>query len=163
MPKQGFPTRKERKDLLKELRRMEQELGQEFSSSALYQAYSDALNKLDQKMEQLYELGDMGLPPAVSAKDKEELLELLTNVGKTGEQFLGDAQEKGQDLNKGIFQVVNRMQGMLAKDSRPSPSMIRRSVRRISPSCRSTPGPRPSTSGTITLRPWAICSPPAFP
>ena len=62
MPKQGFPTRKERKDLLKELRRMEQQLGQEFSSSALYQAYSDALNKLDQKMEQLYELGDMGLP-----------------------------------------------------------------------------------------------------
>lgn len=116
MPKQGFPTRKERKDLLKELRRMEQQLGQEFSSSALYQAYSDALNKLDQKMEQLYELGDMGLPPAVSAKDKEELLELLTNVGKTGEQFLGDAQEKGQDPNKGIFQVVDRMQGMLAKD-----------------------------------------------
>ena len=92
MPKQGFPTRKERRDLLKELHVLEQQLGQEFSSSALYQAYSEALNKLDQKMDQLYELGDMGLPPAVSAKDKEELLELLTNVGKTGEQFLGDAQ-----------------------------------------------------------------------
>lgn len=116
MPEQGFPTRKERQDLLKELRRLEQQLGQEFSSSALYQAYSDALNKLDQKMQQLYELGDMGLPPVVSAEDKQELLELLTNVGRTGEQFLGDAQEKGEDLNKGIYQVVNQMQGMLAKD-----------------------------------------------
>ena len=82
----------------------------------MFRLVKTAYENVDQKMEQLYELGDMGLAPAVSEKDKTELLELLTNVGKTGEQFLGDAQEKGEDLNQGIYRVVNQMQGMLAKD-----------------------------------------------
>ena len=114
--KQNFPTREERRQLLQELRDLEKTQGREVASSELYQNYIAALTALDQKMEELYEIKDMGLPRIISAKDKEDLSKLLVDVGKAGELFLGDAQEKGLDLNAGIPRAVNRMQGMLAKD-----------------------------------------------
>lgn len=114
--KSTFPSRTERKQLIEELRELEKSLGKEITSSELYQNYVNALNALDQKMESLYELGSFGLPPTVTEKDKNELTELLLSVGRAGEQFLGDAQEKQQDLNRGMPRLVDRIQGMLAKD-----------------------------------------------
>ncbi len=116
MPKIVFPPRAERKKLIEELRELEKTQGKEIASSELYQNYLAALNALDQKMETLYELGAMGMPKDVTAKDKKELLDLFVQVGNAGEQFLGDAQEKGQDLKTGLPQAVDKLQGMLAKD-----------------------------------------------
>ncbi|MBR4194234.1 MAG: hypothetical protein IKQ54_07915 [Oscillospiraceae bacterium] len=114
--KNNFPSREERKQLIRELRELEKSLGKEISSSELYRNYVNALNALDQKMESMYELGSFGLPPTVTEEDQKKLTELLLNVGRAGEQFLGDAQEKQQDMNTGMPRLVNRIQGMLAKD-----------------------------------------------
>ena len=116
MPKQTFQTRTERRQLVDELRELEKNQGKEIAGTKLYKDYIQALSRLDQKMEKLYELGIDGLPATVTKDDKTELLSLLVDVGKCGEQFLSNAQKEKQDLNAGIPRIVGRLQGMLAKD-----------------------------------------------
>lgn len=115
----NFPSRTERQQLLKELRELEAQLGKEITSSELYQNYVNALNALDQKMEGLYELGSFGLPPSVTAEDKNQLTELLLNVGRAGEQFLGDAQEKQQKMNTGMPRLVSTTTSLWVCGKRP--------------------------------------------
>ena len=116
MPKQTFPTRAERRRLFAELRELERSQGGALTGSEPYQNFTKALRALDEKMEQLCELGPMGLPPAVTAKDRDALCQLLREAGSCGEQFLNLVRFEELDLNVGIPRVVDQLQGMLAGD-----------------------------------------------
>ena len=118
MPKMNFPSRADRQKILEELRRLEREQGKAFTGSELYQAYKEAFLALDRRMEPLYELNDRGVPPELTAQDKEELTNLMLRAGQAGEQYLAAwlAAHREQGLNEGLPGMVQQLQRLMNRD-----------------------------------------------
>ena len=118
MPLMNFPSRADRLKLLEELRRLEQEQGKNFTGKELYEAYKQAFLALDRRMEPLYAPDGQGLPPDLTAKDKQELSELMLQAGMAGEQYLAAwmAAHRGEDPGTGLPGMVQQLQRLMNKD-----------------------------------------------
>ncbi|MBO4863663.1 MAG: hypothetical protein J5517_04820 [Eubacterium sp.] len=122
MPGYKFPTRKERIQLLEELKKMEAENGAELTGNDIYQNYKKAFAEMDKEMEKLSGTGErtkdnpMGLAPELTKEAKEKLLGLMVKAGKAGEAFLAMMQQEKKSLVHGIPGVVNKLQGIMSKD-----------------------------------------------
>ena len=103
-----------RASLLEELRAQALAEGNELKGSELYKNYTDAIEVLDNQMNDLE--NHEGAPKALDENDKKSLLEGLLKVAEAGETFLAKAQTDGKNLNKGIYKSVSRLQNLLAKD-----------------------------------------------
>ena len=160
MPLMNFPSRADRLKLLEELRRLEQEQGKNFTGKELYEAYKQAFLALDRRMEPLYAPDGQGLPPDLTAKDKQELSELMLQAGMAGEQYLAAwmAAHRGEDPGTGLPGMVQQLQRLINKDfdalSLYDPAKPCRRSRR-------PPAPKPSTSEAGTSKSSETCRTPA--
>lgn len=118
MPTLNFPSRADRRRILEELRRLEQEQGKDFTGKELYEAYKQAFLALDQRMEPLCQLDGEGLPPDLTARDKQELSQLMLEAGVAGERYLAawQAAHKGEDISKDLPGLVQQLQRLMNKD-----------------------------------------------
>ena len=118
MPTLNFPSRADRRRILEELRRLEEEQGKDFTGKELYEAYKQAFLALDQRMEPLCQLDGEGLPPDLTARDKAELSQLMLQAGTAGERYLTAWQfaHPGEDLSQGLPGMVQQLQQLMNKD-----------------------------------------------
>ena len=95
-------------------------LEQDGIAPAIREIYKDYVNKLKKlnELEAQYSVaeGEYGVPPTIEGKDKEKLLQAMSEAAVAGETFLADAQRKKANMGAGIPGVVGRMQGMLSVD-----------------------------------------------
>ncbi len=105
-----FPTQKERRQLMEELRELEQAQGAAFTDNELYQKYQQALADVETRIEQLSKVNDKedyerdnkkkyGIIDSLTQQQKDELLQLMIAAGQVGETFLGSLQEQNKNLN----------------------------------------------------------------
>ena len=112
----NFPSKEERQELMERLEHLEQD----GIAPAIREIYKDYVNKLKKlnELEAQYSVaeGEYGVPPTIEGKDKEKLLQAMSEAAVAGETFLADAQRKKANMGAGIPGVVGRMQGMLSVD-----------------------------------------------
>ncbi|MBP3206280.1 MAG: hypothetical protein J6M66_12765 [Lachnospiraceae bacterium] len=111
-----FPSYLERQTLMEDLKRLERE-GVAPESKEIYQQYISNLEHLNALMDQYSELDEeFGVPPALDARGKEQLLQAMYETAVAGETFLANAQIKNGKVMNRISAVVGRLQGMLSQD-----------------------------------------------
>ena len=123
-----FPKKKDRKQLLQELKELEKDGNAEITGNWLYKQYQEKLAELNKAMEEISVPGEKKpdmtpdeyaktmLPPDITAEDKEKLQNLLIETGKKGELFLGYVQSKKKSVTLVIPGVVNKLQEIMSKD-----------------------------------------------
>lgn len=114
--KLDFPGRRQRRQLLDQLRELERAEGKEFTDNELYQQYQKALAALDDRMEELSETDERGLPKPLTDETRQELQNLMITAATAGETFLAKMQEQKVSLTKSVPGMVNTLQGLMASD-----------------------------------------------
>ena len=109
-----FPSREQRRKLIEEL----QKLGKDpqLAANESFQQYAAAMKVLDEKMDKLSAVGEDGLPKNLTAEDADDLSKTIVDTANLGENFIASAIHAGGKADAGVPGMVNRLQGMLAKD-----------------------------------------------
>ncbi len=123
MPKYRFPTIEERKKLIEQLEELERNNDDNLNENELYQNFANAIREMDREMEKLStpevnpdDPASGLVPPDLKNEDKDNLLRLISEAGKAGETFLAEMERQKKNLEKGIPGMVNRIQGVMARD-----------------------------------------------
>ena len=114
LPKEGTPE--DRQYLLSAIRKGIGLEGDQFRESEAYNNYIQAMEALDQRMEELGRTDEQGKEHSLTAEEKEDLLSKMVRVAETGEKFLDSGKEARKDLSKGIFGMISRLQTLISKD-----------------------------------------------
>ncbi|MCR5212992.1 MAG: hypothetical protein K6E10_01120 [Eubacterium sp.] len=112
----SFPSKRNRRKLIEELKAKALQNGQDIDEDESYQKYIGLMNQLDEKMDNLYEYDEDGIPASLTQEDKDTLLELISKTAVAGEDFLANMGAKGKDIKKGLPGIVNNLQGLMARD-----------------------------------------------
>ena len=137
-----FPNRKERKKLVDDLKNLGQDPN--VASNEYYKRYTESIEKLDKKMDELSAVDDSGIPRDLTAEDAASLSQAMIDTAEIAEMFIASSVAAGMKPDQGAPGVVNNLQGMLSKDFEtiqnydlaPRRGRVRRAVQRNRPSPR---------------------------
>ena len=113
-----FPAAEERKNILDQLLKAEQD-GTARKSGQHYQNYLDAITRLNALMDQYARIEEpFGIPAALDAAGKETLMNALAETAVLGETFLADVQRQNAEakLDEGVPGMVGKVQELLSGD-----------------------------------------------
>ena len=111
--KLNFPSRAQRKALLKEL--LDKEQDPQAAQNEFFQDYLQAMKKLDAKMEELSAEDEKGVPKNLTKEDAEKLSGMMLDAATYGERYLAFNME-GDKPAAGLPTMVDKLQGLMAKD-----------------------------------------------
>ena len=111
-----FPTVKERRQLLSDLNNLEHENELEILNNEEYKSFREALDLLNNTIEEYSVNDEDGLPIIIDKDKKERLMNLIIATAIAGEKYLKSMYDSKENLNEGIPKMVNKIQGYLSKD-----------------------------------------------
>lgn len=109
-----FPNRKERKKLVDDLKNLGQDPN--VASNEYYKRYTESIEKLDKKMDELSAVDESGIPKDLTAEDTASLSQAMIDTAKIAEMFIASSVAAGMKPDQGAPGVVNNLQGMLSRD-----------------------------------------------
>lgn len=109
-----FPNRKERKKLVDDLKNLGQDPN--VASNEYYKRYTESIEKLDKKMDELSAVDESGIPKDLTAEDAASLSQAMIDTAKIAEMFIASSVAAGMKPDQGAPGVVNNLQGMLSRD-----------------------------------------------
>jgi|GEM_PF-5585953 len=109
-----FPNRKERKKLVDDLKNLGQDPN--VASNEYYKRYTESIEKLDKKMDELSAVDESGIPRDLTAEDAASLSQAMIDTAEMAEMFIASSVAAGMKPDQGAPGVVNNLQGMLSRD-----------------------------------------------
>lgn len=114
-PYDNFPSKKERENLMKQLKELE-ENGDALTSGEHYKNYVKSLRELNNTMDQYYTPDADGNVPSIEQDGKDKLMDSILKTATAGETFLASIANNGGNLNKGTAGLVGSVQAMMSQD-----------------------------------------------
>jgi len=115
-PLQEEETSKARQHLLSAIRTGIHLEGEGIAASEAYRNYIQAMEDLDQMMEELGRKDEQDREHMLTGPEKDELLAKMVRAAETGERFLDSGRTAGKDLSRGVFGMVSRLQTLISRD-----------------------------------------------